>query len=310
MLICSAPSFCSWLASTSRACSRAAHPRERARSRVRLSIGAGRARIVRQLLTESALLAVGGALAGAAVGYLGMLLWKQIPIEGDVAIELLFEMERRVLLVNLVVAVTSVFVFGLMPALRASRASLTDALRTTGADGRPVGLGTRSPRCGASRAVGGLHFHHGVHLCEFLELVAGPGVRTEGVLTMSFNTESRATGRSKRNGSTSGLPIERARSPASKPCRLRRSSRCRDSRGERLCPRGARVSVGIESEAIADELRGRRTSSGSWNPRHARTWIRNDGYRGRAACRRRQPGARGFVLAGWEPCGRRFRERR
>ena len=99
---------------------------------VRLSIGAGRARIVRQLLTESALLALGGALAGAAVGYLGMLLWRQIPIEDELAIELMFEMNRRVLLVNLAVAMASVFVFGLTPALRASRASLTNVLRTSG----------------------------------------------------------------------------------------------------------------------------------------------------------------------------------
>ena len=59
---------------------------------VRLSIGAGRGRIVRQLLTESALLALGGAAAGAAIGYLGMLLWRQIPVEAELAIGPLFEM--------------------------------------------------------------------------------------------------------------------------------------------------------------------------------------------------------------------------
>jgi len=84
------------------------------------------------LLTESTLLALGGALTGAAVGYLGMLLWRQIPIEDDLGIELMFEMDRRVLLVNLGVAMASVFMFGLTPVLRASRASHTSVLRSAG----------------------------------------------------------------------------------------------------------------------------------------------------------------------------------
>ena len=159
---------------------------------VRLSIGAGRARIVRQLLTESTLLASGGALAGALVGYLGVLLWRQIPIEDDLAIELMFEMDRRVLLVNLGVAAASVFVFGLTPALRASRASLTDVLRTAGSgrNGGRTGWG-RGALVAVQVALSFVFVSATAFMyASFLELAAaGPGVRTERVLIMSFNTE-------------------------------------------------------------------------------------------------------------------------
>jgi predicted permease len=159
---------------------------------LRLSIGAGRARIVRQLLTESALIAVGGAVAGGAVGYLGMLLWRQIPIEDDLSVELMFDMNRRVLLINLAVAAASVFVFGLMPALRASRASLTDVLRAAGgvsSAGRP-GWGRRTLVAVQVALSVVLVSITAFIYASFLDLVAaGPGVRTQGILTMSFNTE-------------------------------------------------------------------------------------------------------------------------
>jgi len=158
---------------------------------VRLSIGAGRARIVRQLLTESTLLAFGGALAGAALGYLGMLLWRQLPIEADVTIDVIFEMNRRALLVNLAVAVASVFVFGLAPALRASRANLTGVLRTAGS-GRAGRTGWgRNALVAAQVALSMVFISVTAFIyTSFVEIVsAGPGVRTEGVLIMRFNPD-------------------------------------------------------------------------------------------------------------------------
>jgi predicted permease len=158
---------------------------------LRLSIGAGRARIVRQLLTESALLASGGAVAGAAVGYLGMLLWRQMPIEDDLSVELIFDMDRRVLLINLVVAAASVFLFGLTPALRASRASLTDVLRAAGSgSGSRPGWGRRGLVAVQVALSVVLVSITAFIYASFVDLVAaGPGVRTQGILTMSFNTE-------------------------------------------------------------------------------------------------------------------------
>jgi predicted permease len=158
---------------------------------VRLSIGAGRWRIVRQLLTESALLALGGALAGAAVGYLGILLWKQVPLQDELAIELLFEMDRRVLFVNLAVAVASVLVFGLAPALRASRTNVVGVLRTSGS-GRAARLGWGRGTLVVVQVALSVVF---IAIAAFIyasfsrQMAAGSDVRTEGILTMSFNTE-------------------------------------------------------------------------------------------------------------------------
>jgi putative ABC transport system permease protein len=157
---------------------------------VRLSMGASRGRIVRQLLTESALLALGGALTGAAVGYLGVLLWRQVEI-GDAGIELTFQMDGRAFVANMIVATVSVFAFGLMPALRASRASLTDALRgavgrsaTRAGWGRRMLVVTQVALSLVLMAVAGFIY---TSLARTLD--AGPGMRTAGVLTMSFDTD-------------------------------------------------------------------------------------------------------------------------
>ena len=59
---------------------------------VRLAIGAGRGRLVRQLVTESLLLAIGGGIAGLAVGYAGRVLFRQIELPTDLPIALTFEL--------------------------------------------------------------------------------------------------------------------------------------------------------------------------------------------------------------------------
>jgi predicted permease len=158
---------------------------------LRLSIGAGRVRIIRQLLTESLLLAFAGAAAGAAVGYLGILLWRQMPLDDELSVELVFQLDRRVLLATLAVAVASVLLFGLLPALRASRAGLSGVLRTTG--------GGMAARTGWGRgtlvvvqvalALVFIAITSFIYSSFLRQVEAGPGFRTEGVLAMSFNTE-------------------------------------------------------------------------------------------------------------------------
>lgn len=157
---------------------------------LRVSIGASRGRILRQLFTENALLAIGGGLAGIGVGYMGLQLWRQVALQAsEVAVELTFRMDERLLVVSLGVAVASVFLFGLVPALQASRASLTGVLQRSGRGvaGR-IGWGRRTLVGGQVALALVLIAVAAFMYTAFLrQVAAGPGVRIDNLLTMSFN---------------------------------------------------------------------------------------------------------------------------
>ena len=113
--------------------------RAAARSReiaVRLAIGASRARLVRQLLTESALLFALGGVSGAllSVWITRALSGIRPPIDIPVIIE--FPLDVRVLLLSLAVTLIVGLVFGLVPALQSTRPDLSVALKEDSAQGR------------------------------------------------------------------------------------------------------------------------------------------------------------------------------
>lgn len=111
--------------------------RSRARSRemaVRLAIGAGRTRLIRQLMTESGIIALAGGMLGIAVAYLLVVLFKQIEIPNDMPIVIAPHLDQRVLLVSLAASIVSVLVFGLAPAVQTSRADLVPSLKAADAD--------------------------------------------------------------------------------------------------------------------------------------------------------------------------------
>ena len=105
---------------------------------LRLAIGAGRTRLIRQLITESLLVALAGGVLGIGVGYLGVMVFRQIQIPSDLPITLSFQLNPRVLLFSLTVAVFSVLLFGLIPALQTTRVDLASTMKTgdTAASGR------------------------------------------------------------------------------------------------------------------------------------------------------------------------------
>jgi predicted permease len=99
---------------------------------VRAALGAGRTRLVRQLLTESVILALLGGLAGAAVGRVCASVIAGIQLPGDLPFRFNLEFDWRVFGYIAAVALASGVGVGLLPAVRASRADLNSVLREGG----------------------------------------------------------------------------------------------------------------------------------------------------------------------------------
>ncbi len=102
---------------------------------IRAAMGAGRGRIVRQLLTEAVLLAMLGGAAGMIVAYWGRTaLWSfRPPFLGNASIDLSFE--PRVLLFTATMSILTGLLFGLAPAIRASHINLNEMLKAGGRSG-------------------------------------------------------------------------------------------------------------------------------------------------------------------------------
>ncbi|HKC89594.1 MAG TPA: ADOP family duplicated permease, partial [Blastocatellia bacterium] len=96
---------------------------------IRLSIGAGRARIVRQLLTESVMLAVTGGLVGMALAQ--WIIDSIMALKPPIAIPITLEphVDWRVLVFSMIVSVITGVLFGLVPALQATKPDLIPALK-------------------------------------------------------------------------------------------------------------------------------------------------------------------------------------
>jgi len=106
--------------------------RGRARGRefaIRVAIGAGRARLIRTLLTECVLLAAGGCLLSLFVAYAGIGFISTITIPSDTPIDLNVQLDERVLLLTLAVSLASALLFGLLPAFSMTRGDLVPALK-------------------------------------------------------------------------------------------------------------------------------------------------------------------------------------
>jgi putative ABC transport system permease protein len=113
---------------------------------IRAAIGASRARIIRQLLTETALLAAAGGIAGVLLGRLGLhaivsLLPDDMPRWVD------FQLDMRFAAFCMLITAAAALLFGLFPALQASRIDVGDALHSSSrratssrAQGRTLGV--------------------------------------------------------------------------------------------------------------------------------------------------------------------------
>ncbi|MGH7653298.1 MAG: ABC transporter permease, partial [Gemmatimonadaceae bacterium] len=105
---------------------------------VRVALGADRWRIVRQLLTESLLVAFNGATLGVAMAW-AFLQWIKASILGGIPFWMRFTVDGQVLLFTGAVAVGAAFLFGLAPAIQSARPNLSETLRDAGARGATAG---------------------------------------------------------------------------------------------------------------------------------------------------------------------------
>ncbi len=118
---------------------------------VRGALGAGRGRIVRQLLTESVLLAVVGGALGVVVAYVGIDLFvnyvlpgEAMPGGGQIALD------GRSLTFTAMLTLISALVFGLLPALRSSRVDFRARL----SDGGGAGVSAARSKLGSALVIG------------------------------------------------------------------------------------------------------------------------------------------------------------
>jgi predicted permease len=100
----------------------------------RLAIGAGRSRLVRQLLTESILLALLGGIGGYVIARAGAGSIAKTRVPVSMPVDLAISLDYRVMLFCLVLSALTGVVFGLVPALRATRPDLVSALKDEAAE--------------------------------------------------------------------------------------------------------------------------------------------------------------------------------
>ncbi|HYT77257.1 MAG TPA: ADOP family duplicated permease, partial [Vicinamibacterales bacterium] len=120
---------------------------------IRSALGAGRARLVRQIVTEALVLAILGGTAGVllavwATKSLVALAASTLPVGAKIGLDV------RVVLFALAIATLAALLSGLLPALHASRAAVADSLREGGRQGGPTGSRrTRNVLVGAEVAL-------------------------------------------------------------------------------------------------------------------------------------------------------------
>jgi putative ABC transport system permease protein len=157
---------------------------------VRTALGAGRVRIVRQLLTESVLLSLAGGALGLVLAAWGVELLVALS-PGNIPRLEEVGLDARVLAFTFGVSLLTGIVFGLLPALSASKTDVAMSLKECGARGSTAGAGTHGLRATlvvaeiAITAV--LLAGAGLMIRSFAAVQAvDPGFRPDRILTFDF----------------------------------------------------------------------------------------------------------------------------
>ena len=156
---------------------------------IRLAMGANRVRLMRQLLTESVLLSVLGGVAGVllALWIIDVLLAFKPPIDFPLAMDV--TVDWRVLLFSLAVSLAAGTIFGLAPALQATRPGVSQALRETSAQGGAARTRLRSVLVVAQIAISLVVLIAAGLVVRTLQQLQtmNPGFDPRNALTMSFD---------------------------------------------------------------------------------------------------------------------------
>jgi predicted permease len=165
---------------------------------IRASIGAGRWRLVRQFLTESVLLSAIGGVLGVALGYVLMAGLKAAIPPFSIPSEAAIALDSRVLLFAVVLSMLTGVIFGLAPAIHASRPDLAGCMKE---GGRGSGTGASKHRLRATLVV--------TEVALAFLLLTGSGL----LIRSFFEMQNVDTGFNTENVITAGLPISEKRFP-------------------------------------------------------------------------------------------------
>jgi predicted permease len=163
---------------------------------IRSALGAGRGRVFQQLLTEALLLAGAGGALGLLLAY-GTLTSAATLLAGQVPRAEELSIDGRVLLFAVAVSMVTGMLAGTLPAVRAGRSDLNDALKEGGRSGGAIGVGTRRL----------------LIVCEValsLVLLMGAGVMTQSLLALRYGD----TGLDSNNVLTMNVRLVDARYPS------------------------------------------------------------------------------------------------
>jgi predicted permease len=97
---------------------------------IRLAVGAGRMRLVRQLLTESLLIATVGGVVGVIIAWWGSRTLMLMASDGPEALPIDVSLNGRILAFTIITSLLSAIVFGVAPALRAAHVESNNSLKS------------------------------------------------------------------------------------------------------------------------------------------------------------------------------------